>query len=70
MFVLVCPIIIESQTPLFALDIRPQKPILNPEIQLPVNCQTGKQRWNAATQQTMSDFYKFPMTIRINLLMK
>ena len=58
MFFLLFPRIAGSQSPLFALDIRPQKPILNPEIQLPVNCQTGKQIWHAATQQTMPEMSK------------
>jgi hypothetical protein len=40
------------------LDIGPRD---DPEIQLPVNCQIGRQRWHPVTQQTMPDFYKFPM---------
>ena len=43
MFVFACPIIARSQWLLFALGanirICPQKPVLCPEIQLPVNCQ-------------------------------
>ena len=54
-----------NHCPLLALraniDIRLQKPTLTPEIQLPVNCQIGRQRWHPVTQQTMPDFYKFPM---------
>jgi hypothetical protein len=73
MIVFAFPIIAGSQFLLFAIranvNIRPQKPIMSLEIQLLVN-------WDRQTKMVSGDtaddarFYKFPMTIRIIVLMK